>query len=132
MTVPAITLTYLVPLAALFAVYALIVVILRNKRRTPYGDGGDATLNRAIRVHGNFAEWVPMLVLVIGELEVSGAPATQVQILLVAVLIARIAHAVGLFQPVGTPLYLVGRIVGALTSWLVLIAATVLLAIQVY
>ncbi len=46
------------------------VIHLRRRHRVPIGDGGHDALTRAIRAHGNFAEYVPisLILLLLGEL----------------------------------------------------------------
>ena len=118
MHAPVVTCLYLVPLAALFAVLALIVVVLRNRHRVPYGDGDVVSMRRATRAHGNFAEWVPTVVFVVAAVELLGAPSDHVHWLMGALLIARVFHAAGL-------------ILGAFTTWAVLTVGTILLAVRV-
>lgn len=131
MAIPQITLLYLAPLAGIFSILSLIVVALRAKNDVPYGDGGNEDLLHAIRAHGNFAEWVPLTVLLIGGLEILGSSAVTVHGLMGVLLGARILHPVGLFSRVGTPVYFVGRISGALSTWATLSFAAVLLALRV-
>ena len=38
----------------------------------PLGEGGDAALQRRVRAQGNFTEYVPMALLVIGAVEAAG------------------------------------------------------------
>lgn len=44
-------------------------LLLRRKLQTAIGDGRDVTLRRATRVHANFAEYVPITLLLIFFLE---------------------------------------------------------------
>ena len=46
----------------------------RHGRKIGLGDGGDAVLNRKIRVHGNFVEHAPIALLLLGLLELCGLP----------------------------------------------------------
>ena len=50
-------------LALLFVALSLNVSRLRLKLKVSYGDGGHDELRRAIRAHGNFAEFVPLLIM---------------------------------------------------------------------
>jgi len=130
MVTPLVTLTYLVPLAGLFGLLSLVVVFLRVKNDIPYGNGGNASLNVAVRAHGNFAEWVPIVVIVVGGLELLGEPVTHIHWLMGMLFLARVLHPIGLSQRVGSPVYLFGRIFGAFVTWAVLIVAVVLLFIR--
>jgi len=131
MTTPEITLGYLAPLAGIFSILSLLVVALRAKNDIPYGDGGNDHLLHAIRAHGNFAEWVPLTVMLIAGLEALGSSATLVHALLATLLVARVLHPIGLLSRVGTPSYFVGRIAGALSTWAVLSLSAILLALRV-
>ena len=70
--------TMITPLYA--AVFGLVFVILsvrtlmlRRKHQVAIGDGKSAELQRAARVHGNFAEYVPLALLLIFFLEMQTA-----------------------------------------------------------
>ena len=62
------------------------------------GDGGSEALLRAIRAHSNFAEYVPLGLLLIGYTEWSGAYAWLVHALALCLLAGRAAHAYGVSQ----------------------------------
>lgn len=81
-------------LAALFYLALSIAVIrLRWKERVPILDGGKNNLTRAIRVHGNFAEYVPFALFMLALLEISGRiPAPVLHGLGIALLAGRVAH----------------------------------------
>ncbi len=126
MSVPLFTLTYLAVLALIYSVLALIVVVLRGKYDIPFGHGNNALLERAIRAHGNFIEWVPMTALLIAGLEVSGQPTLHIHVMMGALLVARVLHPIALFSKLGSRRYFVGRIAGATTTWLTMTAAAVM------
>ena len=69
MHVPAITGFYLAILALLYLVLGLQVSRLRLGHRVVFGDGDNIELRSAIRAHGNFAEYVPIIVLLVAMLE---------------------------------------------------------------
>ena len=46
----------------------------RFQTRIPFFDGGDQTLMRRMRAHGNFTETVPMGLLAMAAAELAGAP----------------------------------------------------------
>ena len=78
MHVPTITGFYLAILALLYLVLGLQVSRLRRGNRVTFGDGDNTKLRSAIRAHGNFAEYVPVIVLLVAILEMSGMPAARV------------------------------------------------------
>ena len=78
-------------LALLFFVLSLRVVKLRGHGAS-LGDGGNPLLLRRIRAHGNFAEYVPFILLMMGVLELSHYSAYLLHALGIALLIARLLH----------------------------------------
>lgn len=82
----------------MFAVFTLLVVATRVRNAISFGDGDNARLRSFVRLHGNFAEWIPMTVLVVAALEISCGSARQIHGLMGCLLIGRIAHAIGLSQ----------------------------------
>lgn len=100
---------------------ALLVPVARHRhsQRIGLGTGGDAALERKIRVHGNFIENVPFALLVLALLELCGLPTTWLWTLGIALLLARALHAVGFSRRSG---YSFGRFWGTLLTWLVLLA----------
>lgn len=99
------------------------VVRLRRGRRVGLGDGGDRELLRRIRVHANFIEYVPMLLLLLALLELAGLDARAVGALGIVLFVARLMHAQGLGSSEGVSS---GRFWGTLLTWAVLLAASVL------
>jgi uncharacterized protein len=56
------------------------------------GDGGKPKMLRVIRGHANFAEYVPLILLMIAMLEYSGASRWLVHVLGATLLVARLLH----------------------------------------
>ena len=81
MQMPSITGFYLGILALLYVVLGLQVSRLRRGNRSLFGDGDNIKLRSAIRAHANFAEYVPIIVLMVALLEMSGMPAARVHLL---------------------------------------------------
>jgi hypothetical protein len=46
----------------------------RAKLNIEYGDNGDLTMLKAIRAHGNFIEYVPIILIAMGAGEAAGEP----------------------------------------------------------
>ena len=108
-------------LGLMLVVLSLLVVRLRWRFRVGLGDGGQAALTRAIRVQGNFAEHVPLALLLIFAVEGLGYAAWVVHVLGAALVFARLAHAQGLGRSEGeSP----GRLVGTVTTFSLLIIAS--------
>ena len=75
---------------------AFNVIKLRRTNRVALGTGGFDNLEAAIRTHGNFAEYVPLGLILLGLLERNGGHAALVAGLGATLLIGRLYHAQGL------------------------------------
>ena len=98
------------------------IVRLRRGRKVGIGDGGDRELLRRIRVHANFVEYVPMLLVLLGLLELAGLDRRIVTALGAMLLVGRVLHARGLGRTEG---YSSGRFWGTALTWLVLLAGSI-------
>lgn len=94
------------------------IALRRRKYRVGIGDGGIPDLAQAIRVHGNFVETVPFLIIILGILELSLVQPIYLHIFGAAILLSRLLHAVGLTQ---SPLLSFGRKYGIQLSLLLLL-----------
>jgi hypothetical protein len=90
---------YAVALVALFLVLSFRTIRQRRQARVAVGDGGADPLTRAIRAHGNFAEYAPLALLMLFFFETGGAPPLLVHLLGIALLAGRLTHAWGISQP---------------------------------
>ncbi|MBR0690538.1 MAPEG family protein [Bradyrhizobium manausense] len=102
MHVPTITANYLAVLALIYAALALQVVRLRRSSGAPFDDGGDASLRSAIRAHGNFMEYVPIIALMVAMLEMSGASPLRIHLLMGALVLSRLLHPLGMYAVPGS------------------------------
>ena len=96
-----ITALYTGLLALLLLVLALRVIRLRWKLRVGIGDGGDKSMSKAIRVHGNATEQVPIALLLLLVAELSHAGPTLLHACGIVLVVARILHAWGLGRSIG-------------------------------
>jgi uncharacterized membrane protein YecN with MAPEG domain len=111
-------------LAILFFVLSLRVVALRGHGAS-LGDGGDPQLLRRIRGHGNFAEYVPFILVMMAMLELSHFSAYVLHGFGLTLVIARLLHAYALSF---TDKFKFGRFWGtALTFGLVLVCGSLCL-----
>jgi uncharacterized protein len=109
-------------LALVFVALSVRTLRLRRQLRIPVGDGGNPALLRAMRAHGNFAEYVPLSLLLIGLLEHSGVRPWWIHGLGLSLLVGRLVHAVGvsrvkeryMYRVVGMALTLVPLVTPAL------------------
>lgn len=79
-------------LALLYLVLSARVVLMRGKGMPSLGDGGITALQRRIRGHGNFAEYVPLILLMIALLELGRLPPAWLHALGASLLAARVLH----------------------------------------
>jgi uncharacterized protein len=96
MHAPTITAAYLAVLALIYTALSIRVVGMRRGNRIGFGDGGNAALRAAIRAHAHFAEYVPIIVLMLGALELFGTGAVRLHMLLGTLVVSRILHPFGL------------------------------------
>jgi uncharacterized membrane protein YecN with MAPEG domain len=127
MQLPSITSAYLGILALLYAALGMQVSRLRRGNRVLFGDGENVKLRSAIRAHANFAEYVPIIVLMVAMLEVSGMPASRVHLLMALLLVARLLHPLGMYAAPPTPRFQICRVGGTVLTSLVLIGSAMLL-----
>jgi len=126
MQAPTITGFYLAILALIFLVLGLQVSRLRRGNHVLFGDGDNRELRSAIRAHANFAEYVPIIVLMVALLEISGLPASRVHLLMGTLLVARLMHPLGMYVGPRTLQFQIYRIGGSSLTWLVLVAAAIM------
>jgi uncharacterized membrane protein YecN with MAPEG domain len=82
-------------LALLFVLLSVRTLRLRHSLRIAIGDAGNERMLRAMRVHSNFAEYVPFCLLLVYLVEVRGAHALLVHGLGLCLLVGRAVHAWG-------------------------------------
>ena len=89
---------YAAILALLFVALSIRTVQMRRRFRIAIGDAGNHALLRAMRVHSNFAEYVPFCLLLILFVEMSGANVLLVHALAWCLIVGRASHAFGVSQ----------------------------------
>ena len=102
-----------------------VVQVVRQRVRAGVGigDGGDERLLRAIRVHGNLAEYAPIVLLLLLVYELNGGRPWALHVLGGVFVLSRLAHAFGLSASSGrSP----GRFAGTVGTWAVLLALALL------
>lgn len=102
--------------AGILAIFALVLSFkagsLRGKTGISvlYGEPQNLELAEKARAHQNFLEYVPMVVILMGIIELNGGGATFLHAVGALLVVARIAHAVGLkHDNMAHP----GRLIGA-------------------
>ncbi len=111
-------------LGLIYFVLSANVIRYRFTRRIDLGDGGYPEVNRAIRAHANFAEYVPLTLLLIGLAEALLTRQSVIHLLGGGLVLARAAHGLGMCVTIGGR-HFPGRVVGAALTMVVLFAAAV-------
>ena len=127
----------IVPIAALYAamfgllfvILMIAVVKLRRSLKIGFGDGGNRDLQQAIRVHGNAVECVPIFLLMLFSLELNHGAPLLLHFFGGGFLVARVAHAWGLYSSRGTS---PGRFLGTAGTMLLLIALAIANLLQCF
>lgn len=116
-------------LSLLFVALSYRVVQLRGHGQPSLGDGGDQALLRRIRGHGNFAEYVPFIIVMLGFLELGQLPSYLLHILGATLLIARLLHGYALSF---TESFKFGRFWGTALTFLLLAVCGLLCLCQAF
>ena len=116
----------LVPITGLYAALltvvglTLMVRVARMRARTGVSilHGDDMDLALAVRQHGNFIETVPLALILMGLVEANGANSILLHANGIVLLLARIAHPIGLrLDRADHPLRAVGAVGTVLTTF---------------
>jgi uncharacterized protein len=116
-------------LALWFIVLSVRVIQLRRASRVSLGDGGNVLLQRAIRGQANFAEYVPLALILLAILEVSRFSIYLLHLVGIALVIARLLH--GYAMGFRTE-FRFGRLWGAAITIAVLVVEAILCLYQAY
>ena len=114
-------------LLALWFVVLSVRVINVRPRGILFGDNGDAKLTRVVRAQANFAEYVPLALLLMGFLEASRYSIYLLHGLGIALVVARLFH--GFALSFGWQIRF-GRVTGAALTFAVLLIEAVLCLYQ--
>jgi uncharacterized protein len=98
---PTIAAFYAGILGLLSAGLAIRVIMQRVRLGVESGDNGKPMMTQAIRAHGNFAEYVPLSLLVIAFTEILGGKTYCIHALGILLTIARGLSAIGLSRSLG-------------------------------
>jgi len=124
----AITAIYAALLGLMLLVLKFRVIAARRRLLVDVLDGGEHDVTRRMRVHGNFAEHVPLALILMAVVELNGAEAWNVHALGAVLLISRVLHAHGLET---TPGKSFGRAAGVIGTTAVIVSAALLALRQV-
>ena len=112
-----ITLTIAGAAALLHIWLSLRVSLLRRPLKIGIGDGGNDQLARRMRAHANFAENMPIMLILLALLELATRGNYWLWGAAILFILARILHAFGMDRPGANAM----RVVGIVVTWVVLL-----------
>ena len=119
-----ITPLYAAVASLLFVFLSFRVIGVRRSSGVGLGDGGDRRLLRRLRVHGNFAEYAPLAIILMALAELQSTPAVILHLIGATLVAGRLIHAFGVSQEpeqvrlrvTGMVLTFVALFLGAMTN----------------
>jgi uncharacterized membrane protein YecN with MAPEG domain len=125
-------------MAALLLVgFAVLVIRCRLRQRVVIGDGGDDLMIRHMRAHANFAEYAPLILILLLTLDLLGTNAAILHGLGSAFIIGRISHFYSLtvVEPKtikGGNMNIKFRQFGMMLTFFVIVTAVILLLVNYF
>ncbi len=119
----AITAFYAALLGLLFVYLSFRVIGWRRLKSVELGHGEDSELLRRMRVHANFAEYVPFTLLLMAIAESMTAPRPLIHVVGLILIAGRLMHAYGLSQ---TPHILRFRVGGMILTFTALALSAII------
>lgn len=121
--------------AGLWVAFSLILLLIlsgltsanRRRHRVSIGDGGNAQLAAASRAFGNATEYMPISLVALLALALSGYPVWSIHLIGAAFAIGRVLHAIGMVKTLEGQPPRPERMIGMLLTYLPLLASAVLL-----
>lgn len=110
-----------------FVALSVRTLLLKRSLGVGIGDGDQPILARAVRVHSNFAEYVPLSLLLIYFLETQVKSSPWIHVLCSALLVGRITHAFGVSQVKENYRY---RVIGMALTFTAILSASIGLVIS--
>lgn len=116
-------------LGVLFFYLSVLVIHGRRSKKISLGDGGDKHFEQVIRAQGNFAEYTPIILVLLFVAEVNGSQAVLLHCAGSLLLVGRFLHAFGLRRHSGTSWQ---RFVGMCSTFISLLILAVLNILVLY
>jgi len=113
---------YAALLALLFVLLSIRTIRTRHSSKVALGHGDDPAMLRAMRVHANFAEYVPLALLLVYFVEATSQTPWLIHLLGSALLLGRLCHAFGMSR---TPENFRYRVVGMSLTFTVILTCVV-------
>jgi uncharacterized protein len=109
-----------------FVALSVRTLLLRRQFGIGIGSQDNSILTRAIRVHANFAEYIPLALILIYLLETQTSSNLWIHFICIALLTGRISHGYGVSQVQENFRY---RVIGMALTFMVIISTSVRLII---
>jgi len=114
------------PILALYSgILGILLIYLSNnvagnrkKFQVGIGDGDNKDLAKAIRVHANFTEYVPIALILLAVFEINHGHEMVAHLAGISLVVGRLLHAYGLGKTIKASF---GRLAGIALTWLVII-----------
>ncbi len=123
---PTITTAYAAALGLLYVPLSFAVIRSRRRSGVSLGDGGQQELQRRVRAHANFAEYVPIVLILLLLAELGGAAPWRLHLSGASLLLGRCLHAATFLF---TQRFMPGRVGGMVMTFFSLISAAIACAI---
>jgi len=124
-----ITSIYAACLGIVLFILSINVIRLRWKHKVGLGEGKDnKELRTGIRMHANFTEYTPMILVLLALAEISGSSDLMLHIVGGSLLLGRILHPIGLFLSLGTS---APRALGMVFTFAALLVSSIKLLLNV-
>jgi uncharacterized membrane protein YecN with MAPEG domain len=120
--IPVIVPAYAALLTFIYIFLSARVIQSRGANRIGLGTGGHRGLERRMRIHANFAEYVPLALLLLAFMEMQGRPGWLLHLLCIALVMARIGHVIALWDE--KEIFRL-RVASVSTTFVVMLAAAV-------
>lgn len=120
--------SFYVALLSLFYIgLSFNVIRHRFQFKQSLGTGGEQRLQKMIRMHGNFSEYVPLIIIMMGFLEINGGPTGLLHGFGILILAGRLSHAFGLgLKKTPNPF----RVIGMISTFACMIGLSIRLIIM--
>ncbi len=79
-------------LGMLFLLLGVRITRMRYRKKIALLDGGDPEMIRAVRAHGNFSEYVPLILILMGAAELNDISLNKLHVIGSLLVIGRLCH----------------------------------------
>jgi uncharacterized membrane protein YecN with MAPEG domain len=109
-------------LGLIYFVLSVRVVLARRDSKILLGDGAGTAeaLHIKVRIHANFAEYVPIALILLGGCELAGGAHWLMVLLAIMLIAGRIVHPFGMARQVPNA----PRAVGMMLTWVMIVIAS--------